>query len=429
MMESPDRTAVPPVKPFGRMSVPDETVEILPNGLTLHSISGGDQPICKLSIAFGGGTSELGSDVYANLVLSQIIEGSKKKSAAEIADILDYNGARVGVRPQTHHCVLDVWALNERLPQILELLQECLAEPLYPESELEAAKLRTKAAFLSSREDVSVMAGEAFNKLIYGEDHPLAQPLSEQLIDAVNSEALHTKHRELLVPKTAHAFLSGMIDENVSGCVKRFLNGLPSLGHPRSMEVNVIRPQAPGTRSVVTVKNAVQDAVVVGLPTPGRESEDYSSLRLTVMALGGYFGSRLMANIREDKGLTYGIYSSLLGCHEGAYMSVTAQCDSAYTSRVIDEIVAEINSLASNPPRGEELRRLKLFASTSLAEILDTPAGIMGYYAGRLLVGTPADYFARQQAAIESLTPDVISEMASKYIRAEQLRIAVCGNY
>jgi len=145
------------------------------------------------------------------------------------------------------------------------------------------------------------------------------------------------------------------------------------------------------------------------------------------MALGGYFGSRLMMNVREEKGLTYGISSYLLGCREGSYVTIAAQCDCDNTALVIDEIKAEMRRLADNPPQGEELSRLKLHAATSLAEILDTPASIMGYYANRLYVGTPDDYFESQQAAINALSGEIIAEMASRYLQPDMLSVVVAG--
>lgn len=209
MMKSPNRKEPPTVKPFGKMTVPPEDLSLLPNGITLHSFSGGDQPICKLSIAFHGGIREIGSEATANMVLSQIFEGAGNKTASQIADILDYNGARIGVRSQVHHSVLDVWMLNERVPQILDLLKECISSPAYPQNELDTAKLRATAAFLSSREDVATLAGEALTKLIYGEGHPLARPMSEEAIALVDRAGLQAAHRRLLVPENTDVFLSG----------------------------------------------------------------------------------------------------------------------------------------------------------------------------------------------------------------------------
>ena len=172
---------------------------------------------------------------------------------------------------------------------------------------------------------------------------------------------------------------------------------------------------------------SMQNAIAMGIPAISRHHEDYVPLRLTVMALGGYFGSRLMTNIREEKGLTYGIGAALMGGHEGSHAYISAKCDSNFTDKVISEIKAELVRLASDPPRGEELERLRMHAYVSLLEILDTPKSIMDYYRTMLIAGTPADYLERQLKGITGLSSDVISEMASKYLRPELLRTSIAG--
>ena len=139
------------------------------------------------------------------------------------------------------------------------------------------------------------------------------------------------------------------------------------------------------------------------------------------MALGGYFGSRLMSNIREDKGLTYHISAVLMGEHNESMALVSALCDKSYTEQVVAEISEELRRLAANPPEGEELSRLKLHAMTDLAEMLDNPANVMSYYITQLLVGTPADYFAAQQQALRALSPEIISDMAARYLTPEKM--------
>ena len=145
------------------------------------------------------------------------------------------------------------------------------------------------------------------------------------------------------------------------------------------------------------------------------------------MALGGYFGSRLVANIREEKGLTYGITASLNGSPEGSYVEISAMCDKKYAGQVLDEVASELKLLATDPPRGAEIERLKLSATTSLAEMLDTPFSRMGYYMTQVLVGTPDNYFEEQCRQIRLLTSDSIAEMASRYLDPQFLYSVISG--
>lgn len=146
------------------------------------------------------------------------------------------------------------------------------------------------------------------------------------------------------------------------------------------------------------------------------------------MALGGYFGSRLMSNIREKKGLTYGISALLLGDREGSHATITAQCDNGYAGRVVEEIRNEIKALADNPPSGDELERMRLHAVSDSLEALDTPFSIMKVIVSQYAVGMPDNYFQRQQEVIASIDSDTIGEMARRYLSADSLRISIAGN-
>lgn len=117
-----NRKIAPEVKPFGHLAVPEERVEQLSNGVTLHSYSGGDQPVSRLTLAFAGGSAELGSETASSILMSQFAEGTATRSPEQVADILDYNGARISVRPQAHHSVTDIWFLNDRAESLASRL-------------------------------------------------------------------------------------------------------------------------------------------------------------------------------------------------------------------------------------------------------------------------------------------------------------------
>jgi predicted Zn-dependent peptidase len=146
------------------------------------------------------------------------------------------------------------------------------------------------------------------------------------------------------------------------------------------------------------------------------------------MALGGYFGSRLMTNIREDKGYTYGISSALLGNWEGGVITISTQCDNNYSMAVIDEIKKEVSNLKKNDFCTDELNRLKRFAMTQIAGILDSPFTIMDYYENQRHVLTSVDYYNQMQQSINLLTSQRISELADKYLDINEFRISIAGN-
>lgn len=148
-------------------------------------------------------------------------------------------------------------------------------------------------------------------------------------------------------------------------------------------------------------------------------------MRNTIYALGGYFGSRLMQNIREDKGYTYGIQAYMLNNIEGASMRISVQTDVSLVDAVIEETRKEMLLLAENPPVGEELDRLRQSLALELAAVVDTPFSVADEYMRQLTGLVPSDFFARRIASLASLSPEIIARTAATYLRPEHLRIAL----
>ncbi len=145
-------------------------------------------------------------------------------------------------------------------------------------------------------------------------------------------------------------------------------------------------------------------------------------------ALGGYFGSRLMTSIREEKGLTYGISAAVYGYHEGAFITITSQCDNRYADRVIEEVEREIEKLSTIPMDSEELHAVKQTATGTMLTMSDTPFNIMDYYIVKHHMNTPDDYFKRQQHAIATLSPELIRDTAARFLADKPRLVSTAGS-
>ena len=180
--------------------------------------------------------------------------------------------------------------------------------------------------------------------------------------------------------------------------------------------------------STIQKNGSLQSAVAISLPAIARSHPDYNPLRMTVTALGGYFGSRLMSNIREDKGYTYGISAALLGSLDGSYITINAQCDNRHTEALIEEVRKELTDMVRRPLDESELDRLRFNVASDLASTLDSPMTMMDYYELNLTVGTPADYFEARRKTLADITPEKVCEMAGKYLNPDMLRISIAGD-
>jgi predicted Zn-dependent peptidase len=176
------------------------------------------------------------------------------------------------------------------------------------------------------------------------------------------------------------------------------------------------------------VADTMQSAVKFAIPTIGPDHPDYCDLSLAVTALGGYFGSRLMSNIREDKGYTYGIQSFLTGAADSGLMVIATEADNTYVQPLLTEVISEVKRLATNPVTNDELNRMCNFVLSQAVASLDSPFNIISYYESLKYDSLPADSFRRRMDAVKSINGDRIMSVAAKYLNIDQLKIAVAGD-
>lgn len=425
-MSGPDRTKAPAVQPLSQLTLVHGHEEVLPSGIVFHSLSAGDQDISRLVLVWESGGLDFPVRSLGRFVAEGLREGSRHYSGEHIADAVDFSGARLQPHVSEHYTGLELIALNSLMPGLLPMLRDMVTQPLYSDSTVEMTARRLAAAQLTARAKVSYIASTALARMLRGEGHPAAADETPEDILAIRRGDVVCAHALSIGRGRLHAFLSGYLTEKLCAEVRAFLADLPGPSAPSAIKIVPDAPSAPSRRDIV-VDGAVQTAIAMGTPAIPRSHPDYIALRLAVIGLGGYFSSRLTSNIREEKGLTYGISSYLLGSHEGSSVRVGVQCEGDRVDEVICETRREMARLVTEPIDGDELERLRLYAWTSLAATCDSPFAMSDYYLTRLEVGTGEDYFRRQLHEIQNLTASRLAEVAVRHLHPELLSVAVAG--
>lgn len=420
-----NRIQAPEVREMGELRMPKPETEVLPNGAVLSVIDGGSQEINDFSIVFAGGMAEASSPVEARLMSSVMPEGAGGLSGAEVSEALDFRGARLSVSYGRHHTVFDVASLNSMVDGVFDISRRILLEPAFDEKVVENMRERAANEMVLHHSKVETISQIALNPLIMGPTNPEANPETPEQALSVEAGDLRRLHGRIVRAKGCHAFLSGQVPESVRREARELLMSLPS-GDCCPLSVHPYEAEPPQRVDAVK-EGAQQSSVRCALPAPARSNPDYVPLRMTVKALGGYFGSRLMKNIREDKGYTYGISAYLIGSLDGSYISISAQADESYVDALIEEVRKELMLLGSEPMGGEELRRLKQNIASELMRMIDDPFAINDYYRTQAILRLADGYFERQVEVAAALTPELVMEMSARYFHADRLRIAVAG--
>lgn len=421
-----DRTKAPATHPIGRITLPPLDREVLANGIELYTLDSGNIDVNQLFMAWKGGEYEAPNRVVASVCSAMLTEGAAGLSGAEIAERLDFRGAILRTEADSHHSLLSLTCVNSLASGLAPTLDAIIEHPDFPDDALAMQIEIKEKRYLQSLSKVSTLARHALAPLIMGADHPKAREIELSDFSEVSRRSLIDFHRRVYTGASCRAFLSGRLTDAVRADVKSLLGQMSCSGEPCPVEIVPFCAMAPQTVRVEKA-DALQSAVCMAIPAVPRTHPDYLPLRFTVIALGGYFGSRLMRNIREEKGYTYGISASLCGMPEGSYACISAQCANEYVEPVIAETKAELERLAIEPMPDAEMQRLRLHVQTSLIDTVDSPFAIMDYYRTRELVGLPEDYFSEQVRLSRDIDAATIMAMARKYLDPAQLRIAVAG--
>ena len=430
-METLDRTRRPATGWFSYRPLPAQTDSDLGEGVRLHVIDNGTMPVNRICLVMGYGrnAAATASDAEAATLMGELLtEGTATRTGSDIARDVDYEGAFLRAATSESFTTLELVSLNSATGRLLPILADIFHNATFPEEAFTAARARKAQRYEVESTRPPVVASRRLSAIMAGEGHPLSLRRSASSIMAVTRGQVMDQYRRMRDGATIDVYLAGRLDKALTDSVTDFALSLRGSSRHDVFDPVLIpyRAAQPGRRDIL-MADSMQTAIAAGIPAIGRHHPDYISLRLTVMALGGYFGSRLMKNIREEKGLTYGISAALMGSRDGAYVSIAAQCPAGTGEMVLGEIGREMTALALTDMGAEELTRLRQYAFSQLMGALDSPFSIQDCYRNILMLGTPEDYFRRQFEAITALDAATIRRMAETYLKPSQLRAVTAG--
>lgn len=422
-----DRTQRPEVHDIPFLNAPATETVTLDNGVKVIILDRGVEPVCRLTFSWLGGKTESDNPAAIALLSQLFKEGSETIPPEEMADLLDTCGAWIVSELHPHNLSLTLFAINSTIGKVLPAIITLINAPVFPERETEALKARMNAQQSMVEKRVDYQAKLVEKDRIYGPSHPAAREMTSEEILAVTRDDIRAEYEKLYRHQPLVVYVAGHLDDATRATILDELSKLDTIPgkYPEKRLIPFSTSEADEQRR--DCPDALQSAIRISMSSIPRSHPDYETLRAVVTALGGYFGSRLMTVIREEKGLTYGISAALLGHHEGSFITISSQCDNSYTRDVIDETMKEIHRLASEPMDAEELATLKRYASSNIISTFDTPFSAMDYFVTQRHSLTPPDYLERQQRAIAALTPEIIMEFASKYIDNAPKYISIAG--
>lgn len=425
---NPDRKTPPAVSAITSITLPKVEEKVLDNGTRLITLHDPSLQINYFTAITNGGSAEAQKLAIANLAALLRVEGTESRSGKEITQLLDLYGSRLSFTVYSHYSIAKCYTLPAYTSATLELMADMLYHPSFPVKELEVAARKMASEVGLKEANVGYQAMRLNARRVFGSGHPLSvAPTIADIESTTRSQILDFSATYTRTDTTTLFFAGNMTPQVEKAIMDNFGSVKVSATPTPSMNIIAMSPTY-GPEETITMPDASQSAVIVAVPAIDRKHPDYLKLRLTMMALGGYFGSRLSSNIREKLGLTYGISGALYGYDEGGVVQITTECSNASVGRVITEVGAELQRLVTDPPQGDELRRIILAETAALLSTVETPFSAIDFYQTIHEFGLTTEYFSNRLNEALSLTPETIAEIARKYLAPDKMIVSIAGN-
>ncbi|MCK8491859.1 insulinase family protein [Spirosoma sp. RP8] len=421
-----DRTQSPAFQAIQEVRLPSVQTHILDNGIPLHLIEVPQQPVIRIECIIEAGTWYEEVPGTSFFTLKMLSEGTPDRSSAQISEYFDRYGAFLELNSGPDRASVVVYCLTKFLPNILPILRQLLTEPTFPQKELDDLRNITLQNLRVNYEKNAYLAGVLFREKLFGPQHPYGRSQRPDSIEQLTQKDIVAFYDRVIHNRPYQILLAGQASENEILLINRELGQLPI--QEKSLTPVVAGLSTEDGQPVLAEKaDSVQSSIRLGRRLFTRSHPDFFKMLVTNELLGGYFGSRLMKNIREEKGFTYGISSNMPSFRHDGYFLIGTDVNKENTQQTLDEIQKEIRILQTEPVSQTELETVKNFMAGEFVGSLNTPFEIADRYKVILLDGMPADFLTKYIERLRAVTPDEIMETAVKYLTEGSLREVIVG--
>lgn len=426
-MTTPDRTRAPRTQIVTHVPYIKPLAASFPNDLPVYFMDGGTEAFLKVELVFYAGSYYQPKPLVSYATTNLLRSGTATKSREEINELLDYYSTFLLLDTQKDIVSVSMFVLNKHLIPALDLLREMVEEPVFPEDEMRAFLKNQQQLHMVNQRKVQHLARSYFLQMIYGDQHPYGYRLKEDDFDHVDRDALIQHHRERFHAGNAFLLVAGKLPGNIQDeLAGRFGNNLQAAG--QEPVIPTYQTQSSGNRKMhLEVPDSVQSGIRVGKQLFNATHPAYHKLKVTNALLGGYYGSRLMQNIRQDKGYTYGIGSNIVSLLRSGYFFIATQTGTDVTEAATGEIYKELKTLRSEPAKKEELKTLKNYLSGSFLRSFDGPFAQSQRFKELLVFGLDPSHHDDFLKTLKSITAEEIMETARDYLHEDSMMEVVAG--
>ncbi|PIQ48646.1 MAG: peptidase M16 [Cytophagales bacterium CG12_big_fil_rev_8_21_14_0_65_40_12] len=420
-----DRTKLPAPAPAKEIQIGDYEKFTLKNGLQVIVAENDKLPTVAWTLTFDQGPITEGEKSGLAGMFGQVMRaGTTSKNKEQLDEEIDFMGASLNVGASS----ISAFSLSKYSEDVLKLMSDVLFNPLFPQSELDKVKKQTITGLATSKDDPNAISGTVSAVVNYGKDHAFGEITTEETVNNVSLEDIKAHYTKFFKPNIAYLVIVGDIKKKDAQKLAEKYFGNWKSGTVNKETFQQPAPVEKTTVNIVDKPSAVQSVINITYPYDNKPgSKDATAVSVLNQVLGGSGSARLFTNLREDKGYTYGAYSSMGSSRYSATFSANASVRNEVTDSAMVEFLSELNRIREDLVSQEELDLAKNSLRGSFARSLENRGTVAQFALNTELNKLPADYYATYLKRLDAITAEDVRNAAKKYIKPDMANIVVVG--
>jgi len=382
-----------------------------------------EEEVFKLEIVFPNAGYSLLENKYCGIyAMDLLFSGTHDKNAETIADEIDVLGGYIFKVCDYYTSSITIFGISENIKKLIEIAKYCIENCNYSLDEVNILKNKRKSELKINLNKTNYLANRQINQLIFGQNHPYSEPITEQIINKINSSDLLNYIKTKLV--NPYFIFTGSKSTAIEEILEEYGFNKGSFEIENTNEVQAFETEG---EELIIKEGSTQNSIRMGKKLPSKKNPDFFKISLVNLILGGYFGSRLMKNIREEKGLTYGIHSSITPFKTYSIFKISSECNNKLTETVKSEIISELTKLREELVDIEELTVAKNYLLGAISRNFDGAFNISDRFKTFLEIDNDYSYYISYFKAIHDINAQDIRECANNYFDPNSFKYCVAG--
>ena len=392
----------------------------LRNGVEVYTVSAGPQDVLQLELVFDAGNAYEDQNLVAASVNYLLKNGTGRQTAFEINEHFEYYGAYLNRNCYNETSNVTLHSMSKHLIHLLPVLRELITESVFPQEELDTYRQNMLQRLAVNLKKSDFVAGRLIDVALFGEDHPYGRFSTTEAYAALTREQLVDFYQKYYVRGRCRIFVAGRIPEDIESLLDKYFGDLPLSRTTLPLEPAIIKPAAEKHARVINDPESLQGAIRLASAFPNKHHPDFPKVQVLNTVFGGYFGSRLMNNIREDKGYTYGIHSYLHAYLQESAWVIATEAGKDVCEATVKEVYNEMERLRNEPIGAEELQLVRNYLIGTLLGDMDGPFQIIGRWKSLILHGLDESHFLNTIHLIKTITAPELQQLAQVYLQPER---------